>query len=283
MKLYKFCHVDTNKLASLADNTLWCSQLEKFNDPFEGEYQLNRNDFSDADIIRATEASMLIEKRNCTPKKWIKIQSKINKQGINSERLKKHVINQATFTFEQSLQECKDYNATCFISNRIQSEVNSEPLENNLMWSHYADGLRGFCLAFDYESLYENFSENNAFIAAIPVKYNNSVPILSPIEFIISFVFSSDKSESIKYILTSISSKSKHWEYENEWRFFSSNSNTLQYKPSSLEQLIIGSKMPKDQQALVISVARAANPDIEVKLAKLIKGTYKIEIVDYIN
>ena len=43
MKLYKFRAVNTNSLTLLANNQLWFSSLDDFNDPFEGAHILNNH------------------------------------------------------------------------------------------------------------------------------------------------------------------------------------------------------------------------------------------------
>jgi transposase-like protein len=81
----------------------------------------------------------------------------------------------------------------------------------------------------------------------------------------------------MKYIYKIIATKSMPWNYEKEMRF----EPKRKYDPNSLIEIVIGEKMPLDQQKLVVHTATKANPNIKVKLAKLKANSYGLEIVDY--
>ncbi|BCE01276.1 hypothetical protein TYM08_P1339 [Marinicellulosiphila megalodicopiae] len=83
-------------------------------------------------------------------------------------------------------------------------------------------------------------------------------------------------------LLTSISTKSKSWKYENEIRILSLNkNNSHSYTPNSLLEIVVGDKMPDDQQTLIKNIAHSVNPNIILKKAKLKKESYNIEIVNF--
>ncbi|WP_412495942.1 DUF2971 domain-containing protein [Vibrio cyclitrophicus] len=152
------------------------------------------------------------------------------------------------------------------------------------MWSHYADGLRGFCLVFSSEQLQCDINESSdRVMRPIKVMYQNEPNALRLSDFLSSETILGDSEiDYIEHVIQTVATKSKSWKYENEMRILSmSESNMHSYTSSALLEIVIGDKMPLDQQRLVIHTAKMANPDIIVRRAKLKKNSYVIEIKDY--
>ena len=172
--LYKYCAYNTNSLAILINKKIWAAKPESFNDPF------------DCDI------------------KFI--------PDINSEAFNKYLNRtgrstgnrQSDYdTFLRGLQE--------FIEKDIKnfgvfsmSQIN----DNILMWSHYANQHKGFCIGF--------FRKTDNLLGDItktrPVVYDCDYPEADPLDENGNY----DHSCSIKMLFT----KAKNWEYEKEWRLF---------------------------------------------------------------
>ena len=75
------------------------------------------------------------------------------------------------------------------------------------MWSHYADGHKGFCIEYDFKDL-KNI--NNL----LPVAYSTDRPSI-PLESI--YNCSKDMSTEVaKALLIALLTKDNIWEYENE-------------------------------------------------------------------
>ncbi|MUK26584.1 DUF2971 domain-containing protein [Aliivibrio fischeri] len=164
------------------------------------------------------------------------------------------------------------------------SDNDCDPITDNLMWSHYADGLRGFCLVFDSQKLQADIHKaSDRVIRPVKVSYQNTPNIIDINEFIESpAMLGVSELNYIDYVVGTIASKSESWRYENEFRILSmSDSNLHGYSVSSLCEIIIGDKMPEDQQKLVTGIGKSVNPDMIIKRAKLKENSYLIEIVDY--
>ncbi|MEX0336406.1 DUF2971 domain-containing protein [Vibrio tubiashii] len=164
------------------------------------------------------------------------------------------------------------------------SDDERDPITENLMWSHYADGLRGFCLVFDCQALQKDIhSFSNRAIRPIRVSYQDTPNELDINDFIQSpAMLNVSKLNYVDYVVKTIASKSKSWTYENEFRIISmSETNLHSYDPSTLNEIIIGDKMPLDQQKLVTDIVKSVNSSIRLKRAKLKENSYLIEIVDY--
>src|SRR3546814_10781815 len=55
---------------------------------------------------------------------------------------------------DEYFDECQHYAPPC-VAMRQEMRIScfSSEADNLLMWSHYGDGLRGFCIAFDEEAI----------------------------------------------------------------------------------------------------------------------------------
>ena len=98
----------------------------------------------------------------------------------------------------------------------------SEKHDNLLMWSHYADSHRGFCIEYDLKLL----NLNSDILSHIyPVLYHNqreSFPIKDIIESMRELNDSIYKNEvcdiNVDKLLTLFTVKGLDWKYEREWR-----------------------------------------------------------------
>lgn len=103
------------------------------------------------------------------------------------------------------------------------------------MWAHYGNNHTGFVVGFNTVELCRNL-----FCSIGPVKYNDEVPLYS-------FIKTKMDDDFDTYFL-----KSKKWEYEKEFRFFTigddANINRVkQYPISSVTEFLIGNNFPTEQ------------------------------------
>ena len=275
MRLYKFRKVDTYSLSGLSNKVLWFSDLKDFNDPFEGSYILDKK------ISPDVEQTLLA----CLTTDRVKLEQMYERYSItDSGADKKKLINKVLrIEFEDNLVMIIHKSKAICMSLYTQS---NDPLYENLMWSHYADGLKGYCMIFDGDKLQDDFNRDDLIVRPINVEYQDIPVTLSLNDFARSkHVLNSDLNiNAISDITKSIGTKSNEWKYEKEFRFLSlEQSNTHRYSPDTLREIVIGCRMPSDQQKLVIETAKSSNPDIIIKFARLKKDSYELEIVDYLN
>jgi len=103
----------------------------------------------------------------------------------------------------------------------------SELPRHLLMWSHYADSHRGFCLEFS--TSYPPFDEQ-----LFQVGYEDRMPTVTPSERDLGDLF-----VLRRFLLI----KAREWRYEKEWRVVSKLSNTtMDYPPDALKRILIGAK-----------------------------------------
>jgi len=278
MKLYKFRTLSTNSLSALANNKLWFSRLNDFNDPFEGAHILNSK-VSDDDLVLFSKSINWKSKEEVGEEAYNKILSsmKINDDGLSKITLLKCIAKHDLNILVEIIHNSK---IACF---SLYDEKN-DLLKENLMWSHYANGLRGFCLVFDGSKLQSDIYESsNKSMRPIQIKYQDEPKLLILSDYIRSIITPEfEDHDYIRTITETIATKSVKWKYENEVRISVLGKINLHlYSYETLLEIVIGSRMPKDQKNLVIGIAKKSNPNIIIKEACLKHNSYQIEILDY--
>lgn len=274
VKLYKFRTPDTYNLSALANNYLWFSKIEDFNDPFEGIHGLNG--LIDCDLMAQLVKDIVWKKKaEVGEDKFNKMLSDLGlTEGFTPEQKIQAVIEH---DFQVLIKTIK---SSMVLSMSVCNEI-ADPVYENLIWSHYADGLRGFCLVFDGDELLTDLNSTEASsVKPIDINYQAKPISLNLRDFVTSGVlFGEEDYEFVNKTSEIIATKSKAWSYENEIRFLSLNKeNKHSYSPATLKEIIIGAKMPPEQETLVISIAKAANPNIKIKKATLKKNSFELEI-----
>jgi Protein of unknown function (DUF2971) len=100
-----------------------------------------------------------------------------------------------------------------------------------LMWAHYADSHRGFCI--EYSRTPDNILGKQAY----PVIYQENLPSLSVQDV------AREPDGLHKLLLT----KSAHWIYENEWRVLGKPDKALQF-PCEIKSIIFGLNMSEENR-----------------------------------
>ncbi len=106
----------------------------------------------------------------------------------------------------------------------------SEISDDLLMWSHYADAHRGFCLQFKSDN------PDTIFGKAYKITYQEEYPVVNLLEL-----------DNFKSCFDIFATKSNHWEYEKEWRIIKTpqEGGAIWYKfdPELLTGIIFGARM----------------------------------------
>lgn len=123
------------------------------------------------------------------------------------------------------------------IINGIQDNVNkagvyclSERPDHILMWSHYSEGHKGFCLQFRVTT------EKSFFVRALKVKYQRPYPQLHLL-----------RNSADDFVESILLTKAHFWEYEREWRIIENRrgSGVYTFPEELLTGVIFGCLMPE--------------------------------------
>lgn len=146
----------------------------------------------------------------------------------------------------------------------------SKNCKSNLMWSHYADSHRGFCIEFKSEH-----------VKGEKVFYKDEIPQVEMISLLgCNHPDNADVGEKIWQCLRT---KLKEWEYEEEYRVQMAECKISEdeiyriqpYKPEFIESIIFGCRMPGSIKEYIIK-----NLPYKVKFKEAVEGTSSIDIKD---
>lgn len=151
--------------------------------------------------------------------------------------------------------------------------VSKNPV-SNLMWSHYANSHKGFCIEFKSE-----------FLKADKVIYQNTIPQLNMIDMLRLQLNLTDGEELGKHIWQALRTKLNEWSYETEYRFQAGNSmgeipvgSTFMktpYNPKFVESVIFGCRMPNEIKKFIVKKMPS-----HIKFKQAVAKTSNIEITD---
>jgi hypothetical protein len=190
LKVYKYRNwIEEHHKNVLLKNQLFFTSPKDFNDPFD--YKIP-HDYSLLDSEEKIQ-EYLVKKR-------------LDSEGYYSANDLDTLLKQ----FEERLRNQRDkvqedYNALYFdgVNKHYGVLSLSERWDSILMWSHYADFHKGYCIGFWEEKLRRNFIVTGGRISYPP---DNSFPRLSPI------------GDHLTNMLQESHVKSNDWKYEEEYR-----------------------------------------------------------------
>lgn len=140
------------------------------------------------------------------------------------------------------------------------SEVN----DDILMWSHYANGHTGVCL---------EYSTSNSKLFGCEI---------TKIEYAEDYPFFSNRDEiNMEWTKKFISTKSKRWEYEKEWRIFYKEHGLQQASNEELTGVILGAAISKEHLNKVVTWTKFRSTPTRIFKTHLSKDQFQIVIEPY--
>lgn len=226
MLVYKYRGGAFNRdLESLKNDKFWASNTKQLNDPCEG-------------LVKTTAYQ-------------------------NQIQALKNIFNQHEETItlvEQSFQnilEMKDTKLGIFsLSKRFNDE---------LLWAHYADSHKGFCIEYELDRL---LSKQNPKHRSLDIQYVNKVP---NIDF--SKILNQNDADSLVKIMLGF--KSKRWEYENELRIITENQGLNSYDFRAVKAIYFGLKAPNEEIDKIMQILQGR--EVKYFQMKLIPNSFELE------
>ena len=125
----------------------------------------------------------------------------------------------------------------------------AERNDDLLMWSHYGDGYKGFCLEFR--------TTLAPFTMIRPVKYVESMPRINMCDFFVR--------NQWQALVNLYCTKSAAWSYEKEWRVLHQNAGTLfTYEADALKAVYFGPRMDRQTQEIICLILAGQNTNVEL-------------------
>ena len=194
-------------LDALQNNQIYFAKFAELNDPYEGLLHFSYEGVTDS-LRKTLLANGLAKKNNVDIRRGRQLAEKmIKKKGT------------------QYMRELDEFPA---------------PLNNMMMWSHYADGMRGMCVEYDYHSLLEDIEELNEGIElnAREVRYSpKELPLVRAKIMMESHML--DDGKAGREMIEAFCTKSDSWAYENEIRFLSSKHKLVLHSEKSIRRVFV--------------------------------------------
>ena len=227
--VYKFCKIDEHLRKNLLKNQIWFSSSNEFNDPFDCKIPFKIYEGN-------TEFQKLVNKL----KEWGALNIDIEKEKLNPDDIKNIVTDSLQGIFESM-------GIACFSLN----EEDKAKDKNLLLWSHYADSHKGARLKFDIlDDVLYMFSLD---------KLMNPILNLRKVDYEIYFPVLNYIRDQLDFQIKLISTKSEHWDYENEVRILSTKPGPVQFNKEALSEITFGCNVNETDRNDIIKLLRSCN------------------------
>lgn len=147
--------------------------------------------------------------------------------------------------------------------------------KNRLMWSHYADSHKGFCVEYDYNDL----TEDEMASLPLPIVYSKERPLL-PWKAALDNT-PENISEATAQITLGLLTKDDEWRYENEWRILVSSKGSTEFRMPKISCIYLGVAISDENKAKILEIAKRKN--ILVKQMKIDRGIYDLHATTIID
>ena len=233
-RLYKYQPFNAQTLANLKQASIWFSAPINFNDPYDCALSVVDPDkLTDADFMRALD---YVRSRKQMSEK---LKAEMCPDGVPTPAFRESVVKSVRRVYDERKKvQLEQRGVACF----------SEHSTDIMMWSHYADGHRGFCLEFD--------TSLPPFTKAMQVCYSDTVPSINPIDVLVEDHSDAEDNELLRaFVLT----KAPCWSYEREWRLMHEEASKLYcYGEHALSGVYFGAAMPYPHKEIICLVLRGA-------------------------
>lgn len=298
-KIYKYQPISQYSLRNLKNNHIYFNSPRNFNDPFDTFQEVKIKDLSEVRMKdtfwgngKERKVFELMEKGEALIEDTETIYTFLsNSMKLYShnlvERLKLDLNKDSIFSWgeiikksdsEENLQKaiCKTFydsfndivkTSMQFIKEQGVYEVSvscfSEENDNMLMWSHYADSHKGFCLEFD--------TNYDPFTKMFPVTYSEDIPEIDANKII------NNSDNNLETIKVNLLHKYIDWEYEKEWRVLHKEKTTsFCYKTNALTGVYFGTKIDLSDLEILATIIKGQNSKCKFYMMEKVSGAFKV-------
>lgn len=257
---------------------IWCAPISEQNDPFDANPYFSKSPENEISQYISNFRDVHGPDMNIT---GTNLREFAKQNGITDGKALKHLMspkNLAAISGETIIKSYLD------VRNASKIACFSEAFDSILLWSHYANSHEGVCL--EYETGL-NFGDSYSNPKLVRMKYSESRPTISQIEAMkyIGHQVTGDqtfisKAQADDIFGRSFLTKSKQWEYEQEWRWVDElNTDPSGYKimlPMKVKSITVGARASVETIALCKKVS-SAGKGVPIYKVKLSDSTFSFE------
>lgn len=243
--------------AVLTKNELFMASPKYFNDPFDCRIPINYKTLNTPEKVNQYALEFVDRHK-----------AYILRNGLNVQ----NEIKSLTNDFTNHLDEMQSNHEKILFTNQDKFYgvlSMSARWDSILMWSHYGDFHKGYCIGF-----WEEKMRNSRFFGkGGPVHYNpdNSYPLIDPLS----------KEGTMINAFKETHTKAFDWQYEDEYRFFNlytkdptDDDRKVNFPNSFIAEIILGIMMPESDKKEIIEIAKKKG--IKVFQAKKVPFHFEI-------
>lgn len=262
--LYKYRNFTEQSLRILENRELYFSSPTKFNDPFDSCVPLTLTNLDEiiTKMIEQDDTSISQSLRDSLRQG--------NKAAWDECRNNFRLLNQ-----NEHRQRCDKEFGICSLT---------ENFSNLLMWSHYADSHRGFCIGLNLNNILDRVypqirlnGGNLDVIWCFKVQYNESYPLLE-YRIVNPDIDKRDAEAKVLEAFQPLLNKSNEWSYENEWRLvsFDANNFSITFLPEDLTAVYLGCSILDDNRKRIERLVKQNYHSTKIYQTRMIPGTWKL-------
>ena len=249
--LYQYRKINVNTLRSLIMDTVYMCNPKDFNDPYDSDFSLLNQ-------------------------KLAELRSEATGAFRHDTESQRELYRRQREEISKASKVLESYSVNCFTEVEPITQPRKQSEKTVLMWSHYADGHKGICLAFGTGKLgagkyYDGWI---SIYELKPIRYDGGSEAPS---------FSLDDIDDIKnsvqkHFNEAMLSKAEFWAYEKEWRLIvDAGPHNFEYGPAlELQAIYLGSKISRDDEKLIKEIVKGKG--ISVHNTVLDQKSYAINI-----
>lgn len=240
----------------LIKNNLFLSSPQYFNDPFDCRIPINYSLLDTQDKRKKYVDKFITENFDWLTSSGTNIENEISALDKKLE----FKLDEVQENYDKDFIETYDKHYGIFSASSIWDSI--------LMWSHYGDYHKGYCVGFWEKKL----RESRIFGAGGLVQYpmGDNYPPISPL----------DNSKETMFKVTH--HKARHWKYEKEYRltklFYpivpTDIERTVQIFDDFFAEIVIGLNTPENYKSEIITIAKQK----EIRVFQVVKIPFKFKL-----
>ncbi len=255
--LYKYRYWDEDYNSRiLTNNEIYFSSPSMFNDPFDCNVPFRYDLLSKKEVIPRSREML-----------------KRDEPKFNRHQIRKESKSLLKYGYRKNPEKQYKYQVEYREKHFGICSLTTDP-KNIVMWSHYSDSHKGFCVGFYTDKLVDFVrscsSNNGPLIDLLKVKYQKEYPILNPNDF----------DDDVEFMVEPLIIKSNNYKYEDEFRLTSINGNkfSINIPEEIYAEVILGCQISKRNREAIKSILKVNFHNTKLFYSKMSKEEYALDL-----
>ena len=285
--LYKYRQFCENHQEALSNNVLWRCAPDNFNDPYDTSMYFNMNHI----LIENRSLDDVIQNTNVSSEGIVSVRPRPLRDPIRIGDWQRRVLEEIISAEHDNMPAISELDQIAVSIFEQQNEINlarlveylqrgfsvaslSEVPLSILMWSHYSDAHRGFCIEYDFSAISAADLRRRL---CFPVYYREKLTNAT------RYVARSDPTNlNNLFGIYLCLLKSDEWAYEKEWRIVMPTGPahaTAEIRMPAPASIILGMRVDENNERWMAEHCR--RNDIPLKKVRQRRDAFRLELVPH--